>query len=276
MRFILNLHTILKNAVLPVNYQYPLSAAIYKIISQADAVYAGFLHEEGYHQENSLKAFKLFTFSDLKTPFKMEGDRMRLREPEAQVLISFHLPRAAETFIKGLFLSQEIEIADKKSWTKFKITRVESVPSGLSEETFQEILLRPISPLVCGQKKNNGDYQFLSPDHPEFTHQLMYNWKEKYKTVYGTENANAVFVKAGMEVIFYKNAPKSRLITIKAGTPAETKIRGFLNFRLKGWGNRKMLELLLNAGTGVYNAMGFGCMEIVAKNKTDNVKNGFQ
>ncbi len=261
MRFNLYLHTTLKNAVLPVNYQYPLSAAIYKIISRADVAYAGFLHEQGYHRQNSLKAFKLLTFSDIRTPFKIEGDRMRLRKPEAEVLISFHLPQTAETFIKGLFISQEIEIGDKKSRAKFRINRVESLPSGLTEEPFQEIVLRPISPLVCGQKKENGNYQFLSPDHPEFVTQLIYNWKEKYKTVYGTENADAVFSNAGMEAIFYKNPPKSRLITIKAGTSAETKIRGFVNFRLKVWGKQEALELLLNAGAGVYNSLGMGCMK---------------
>ena len=58
MRFQLTLQTITKIAKIPVNYQYPLSAAIYRIIAKGDAQYVSFLHERGYG-----KGFKLFTFS---------------------------------------------------------------------------------------------------------------------------------------------------------------------------------------------------------------------
>ena len=53
-----------KKGVLPINYQYPLSAAIYRIISKGDKEYANLLHEKGYG-----KGFKLFTFSQLNVPF---------------------------------------------------------------------------------------------------------------------------------------------------------------------------------------------------------------
>lgn len=36
-----------KGAVLPINYSYPLSSAIYRIIARGDAQYAAFLHETG-------------------------------------------------------------------------------------------------------------------------------------------------------------------------------------------------------------------------------------
>ena len=58
---------------IPINYQYPLSAAIYKVLHQADEAYSLFLHETGYRKADSLKTFKLFTFSDLRVVFKMEG-----------------------------------------------------------------------------------------------------------------------------------------------------------------------------------------------------------
>jgi CRISPR/Cas system endoribonuclease Cas6 (RAMP superfamily) len=44
MRFKLLLHTS-KGSLLPFNYQYPLSAAIYKIIQRADREFALFLHD---------------------------------------------------------------------------------------------------------------------------------------------------------------------------------------------------------------------------------------
>src|SRR5690606_18666101 len=113
MRFSLKLFALDFPAVLPLNYQYPLSAVIYRILQQADKDYAHFLHETGYKQyDHSLKSFKLFTFSDSRTPFKIAGDRMQFRTPEAELIVSFHLPLAAETFVRGLFMNQEIEIAD--------------------------------------------------------------------------------------------------------------------------------------------------------------------
>ncbi len=67
MRFNLRLHTE-KFSLVPFNYQYPLSAAIYKIIQSADHAFAAFLHDTGYGKGH--KSFKLFTFSDIKTPFR--------------------------------------------------------------------------------------------------------------------------------------------------------------------------------------------------------------
>lgn len=247
-----------KGAEIPINYQYPLSTVIYRILDAADSSYARFLHDTGYQQKGSLKSFKLFTFSDIRVPFSIKGDRLQLKAPETEVIVSFHLPQAAENFVRGLFMNQRVEIADRNSRAIFNVGQVESLPSRLSGEEIQEVLLQPLSPVVCGKKNEKGNYDFLSPEHPEFVFQLIYNWKEKYKAICGPEQAAADFRDASMEVIFYGNPPKSRLLAIKAGTDVETKIRGFVNFRLKVRGKREALELLMNGGAGLYNAQGMG------------------
>ena len=267
MRFRLKLFALDFPAILPVNYQYPLSAVIYKILQQADADYSRFLHETGYKQSaGSLKAFKLFTFSDIRTSFKVHGDRMFVRSPEAELIVSFHLPKAAEIFIRGLFMNQEIQIADRRNRTKFRVNQVESLPLGLSKEETQEIILQPLSPIVCGKPNESGTYSFLAPEHSDFVPQLMYNWQSKGKTVFG-ELKEDDFANANMEVLFYQNLPKARLTTIKAGTLAETKIKGYVNFQLKAKGKRRMLELLINSGVGVYNSLGMGSVQ-VRKNRS--------
>ncbi|MBS1744677.1 MAG: CRISPR-associated endoribonuclease Cas6, partial [Bacteroidetes bacterium] len=43
----------------------------------------------------------------------------------------------------------------------------------------------------------------------------------------------------------------------------ETKIRGWMNFGLKVTAEKRFAELLQNAGLGLYNAMGCGCVELV-------------
>ena len=62
---------------------------------------------------------------------------------------------------------------------------------------------------------------------------------------------------------FFARAPKSRLITIKSGTRAETKIKGYNNFKMHVKGPESAIALLLNSGVGLYNAMGMGCVEMV-------------
>jgi CRISPR-associated endoribonuclease Cas6 len=150
VRLLLTLQTDKANQPIPINYQYPISAAIYKILQNADADYSAFLHEEGYG-----KGFKLFTFSDLKCPFKIINDRLVLLSDTIELTICFHLPRAAETFIKGIFISQQIDIADKKSVAHFIVKQVESItslPDQFNNNGEVEFLLKPLSPVVCGLK----------------------------------------------------------------------------------------------------------------------------
>ena len=158
-------------AAIPVNYAYPLSAALYRIIAKGDAQYASFLHESGYG-----KGFKFFTFSQIHCPFTIEGDRMHLLHSELYFHVAFHLPLAAESFVKGLFRSEHIDIADKQSRAGFTIRSVESSPNPLQQYTEMEIVsvkLKPISPVVAGLRNEKGMYNFLSPDDPRFVESLV-------------------------------------------------------------------------------------------------------
>lgn len=262
MRFQISLekHT---GTLIPVNYAYPLSAAIYRIIAKGDAEYAGFLHEEGYG-----KGFKLFTFSQLNVPFKIDGDRIRLLSNELHFQVAFHLPQAMESFIRGLFQSEDIAIADKKSKAGFRVRSVESLPDPLQQYKENEIIhihLKPLSPVVAGLMNDRGYYDFLSPEDKRFTESLIYNWRNKIATCYDEVTASSALLM--IEVVPMIKPFKSRLITIKSGTPKETKIRGWMNFELKVTAERRFVELLLNAGCGVYNSMGCGSVEVVINDK---------
>ncbi len=245
--------------IIPVNYAYPLSAALYRVLAKGDADYSRFLHEQGYG-----KGFKLFTFSQLHVPFKIDKDRLKLLGNEAFLQVAFHLPHAAESFIKGLFRHQQIEIADKQSRAVFTVQSVEALPDPLQPYKHQEIvhlLLKPLSPVVAGVRNEKGQYRFTDPGDPRFTESLIYNWRNKITTCYDGQVASSALLM--MEVMPEKHPFKSRLITIKAGSPQETKIRGWMHFGLKVTGEKRFVELLLNAGAGVYNSMGCGCMEVV-------------
>jgi CRISPR-associated endoribonuclease Cas6 len=256
MRLQLALTTSQDHPVLPINYQYPLSAAIYKIIERADSNYSEFLHNTGYAIKG--ERFKLFTFSDLRTPFSFKGDRLLMKDKQASVTVCFHVPVAAENFVKGLFMHQQLDIADTKSKVQFNVQQVEMLPANF-ETTNTPVVLQPLSPVVVGRKNERGNYDYLSPADAEYVHWLLYNWKEKYTAVYGS-NAEEIFKNAAIKILNASKA-RSRLITIKACTPEETRIRGFMGFRLEVKAPKEVLELGLNAGIGLYNAMGCGCVE---------------
>lgn len=258
MRLLLTLTSTTQKVLIPINYQYPLASAIYKILQNADAEYSAFLHEKGYG-----KGFKLFTFSDIKCPFKIDGDRLLLLSNKIEIIVCFHLPKAAETFIKGLFMSHEITIADQKSKAHFTVAQVESLTSPLDhlDNNETEVILKLLSPVICGLKNEKGNYTFLSPEDDRYEEMLFVNWEEKCKAVLG-EEAEEAMNNAFIQILLYPNPPKSRLITIKSGTPAETKIRGFNNFKIKIKGKKQAVELILDSGIGLYNAQGMGCVEI--------------
>ena len=258
MRFKISLSPISASPVIPINYQYPLSAAIYKVLDKVDSDYAAFLHEKGYRAADSLKNFKLFTFSDLSVRFKLKDDRMHLHSPP-ELVVSFHLPEVAETFVKGLFLSEQLDIADRKSQASFRIDLVTALPdpfSGLPADELLSIRVAAASACVAGRKDSKGNYDFISPEDARFPLVVRHNWEEKLKSI--------GIYKAGDElkvaVLPFQTAPKSRLITIKAFTNSQTRIKGFTRFGMELTAKRKYLELIYNSGAGVYNALGMGLL----------------
>jgi CRISPR-associated endoribonuclease Cas6 len=259
MRLQLTLTAVQNRAVLPANYQYPLSAAIYKIIECADSNYSAFLHNTGYALKG--KRFKLFTFSDLHTPFTFKEDRLLMKDNHASVTVCFHVPVAAENFVKGLFMHQQLDIADAKSRVQFNVQQVEMLPANF-ETTNAPVVLQPLSPVVVGRKNARGNYDYLSPADTGYVHWLLYNWKEKYTAVYGAD-AEEAFKDVAIKII-HANKALSRLINIKAVMPGETRIRGFMGFRVEVAAPKDVLELALNAGVGLYNSMGCGCVGMVS------------
>lgn len=260
MRIKLKLTADRNTSEIPINYQYPLSAAIYKIIAAADNEYALFLHNRGYQKEDSKKAFKLFTFSDLMTPFEIQHDRMILKTRQASLIVCFHVPDAAFNFLSGLFMQRSIEIADKKSKAAFRIDEFVAIPDfeGINTNTQVTKVLRPISPMVIGIKNKKGNYDFLTPEDGGFLDAMIYHWKEKYSAAYSKEKMFKDFEGFSISLHNHNNV-KRRLITIKADSPEEVKIRGVMNFELCVTAKISVLELALNAGIGAYCSLGFGC-----------------
>lgn len=260
MRFKLTLQRV-NGEMLPINYQYPLSSAIYKILAKGDEAYAEFLHEKGYG-----KGYKFFTFSDLRLKFKLvDGDRMKLLNDVIEFYVHFHIPEASGNFIAGLFKSEEIVLSDGLSRAVFKVLSVVSEQSPwkniASENEIIQAIFKPSSAILIGVKNENGNYDYLKPDDDGYIDSLLYNWRGKIRDSYDEETASSATLNA--EIEFYKNPYRSRLVHIKQGTEQATKVRGFINFKIKLIAEKRFIELLYNAGVGLGNAQGMGCVEVI-------------
>lgn len=246
--------------LLPINYQYEQSAAIYKILSAASEEYATWLHDNGY-ELNTGKCFKLFTFS----PFKIEQRRVLFDSERIAILcntiewqISFFPEKATEKFIQGIFANQIFEIGDKKSVVQFRVRNIEVLPPPIYKE---EMEFATMSPICLRYKCEDGKNEYLLPTDLRAKTALCKGLLSRYEAFYGTpfaRNLNLDFV------VF--NEPKPKLVKIKSGTPEETRVKGYMcQFKIKA--PVEMMKMMYEGGIGEECAQGFGCIRVLNDKK---------
>lgn len=268
MRFNIKFRLEGNRQVLPLNYQYPISSWIYKVLAKGDAELAGFLHTEGYRLENQ-KTFKLFTFSQLRFPHKtfkiIKGtDRMELWSRNAWLTIVFQLPQPAEKFIMGLFRYQTMTIGDKISQLAMEVESVEVVKE--PEIMDESVKIRCLSPIVVSENRPGEKHEtYLSPLDDNYAGLFFHNLLDKHKIISNDHEGLDPFTGGGVlsfECLTKK--PKGKMLTIKAFTPEEVKVRGYL-YEFAITAPPDLISTGLNSGFGAMNAMGFGCGEVVER-----------
>ena len=235
--------------MLPISYQYELSACIYKIIAQSNNRYADWLHDNGFTNYN--KRFKMFVYSNLFPQCKAVGDRMCILNDTMYLYLSFLPEKSTEEFVKGIFLNNIFTLGDGKSKVQFQVENIEA----LATPTMYNCEFQTLSPVTASIKRENGSIEYVSPESEDYGKKLINNLKEKYLAFYGKpfeEDDNFVF-----ELL---SPAKSRLITIKANTPAMTRVKGFsFHFRLKT--DNTLMRIMYESVLGEKNSTGFGMVE---------------
>jgi len=261
---------------LPFDYQYPLSAWIYKTFNVGDSEFAEWLHQHGY--TNGKHHYKMFTFSWLDIP-NVKPDKQNqclvINSPEVYLQFSLPMADAAETFIKGLFQHQECRLGDRNVRADFRVSSVEK----LSErELGTEATFRCLSPICLSAPKEKHDKlyaQYMSPDDEGYTQQFFNNLVHRYQTFcqyleedrppgfpkpWKSENGEEEAAEAPFDFQLL-NRPKSKLVTVKAGTRNETRVRGYqFDFKLKA--PAELLQFGYEAGFGEKGSLGFGCAAV--------------
>ncbi len=252
--------------VMPLNYQYPLSSWIYNVLAHGDDVVAKFMHDEGYHLKNG-KTFKMFTFSQLYFPrgtynIIPKSDRMELWSRNAWLTVAFQMPVQAEKFILGLFRDQRVTIGDRISQVTMEVGSVEAEKE--PEITSETVKIRCLSPVVVTENKPGNKHEtYLSPADNHYAGLLFHNLLDKHKIISDEFAGLDPFVENnGLKFECLTTKPRRKMQIIKAYTPEEVKVRGFMfDFTLTA--PQALIRTGFNSGFGAMNAMGFGCGEII-------------
>lgn len=260
MRFELMLSCRGRDRRLPINYQYPVSSWLYQVLDRSDTDFARFLHDEGYLHEG--RRFRLFCFGDLDArPFRREGDRLRLLGPSARLVMSFALPQAAQHFLQGMLAQQALRLADRHSGVDFLIESVRMLPEPVF--TGADVVWQTASPVVVSRPNARGHADYLAPDAPDYAERLYANLMSKYQahtTAGGGHLPPPLPYDPALFDLEVLSAPRSRLVTIAAGTPRETQVRGF-HYRLRLRCAPDWQAFIWRAGLGEKGSQGFGLLE---------------
>ncbi|MFA7491782.1 MAG: CRISPR-associated endoribonuclease Cas6, partial [Mariniphaga sp.] len=223
MRIKLTLNRTTKQRMLPMDYQYYISAWIYKVLFQADKKFAQFLHEHGYGTGEK-KLYKLFCFSRLnfgKPKLWKEKKLFEIASHDISLQISFDVTEAATNFIKGLFISQEFYLGDKFIGLDFQVAGVEALP----EPNFSESMtFRLQTPWVVSYKTEEDKHpQYLSPKDDLFTSLAIKHLVEKYNNTRNTGNIHTDQIRLVIPTPF-----KRAGFVLKPGTTEESRVVGNL------------------------------------------------
>lgn len=235
---------------LPINYQYELSAAIYRILSLSDKGYSLWLHENGFVTEG--KRFKLFTFSNLIVPqYGIDKQRQRLiiKSDTIEWYISFLPEKSTQQFIEGVFRQQSFRIADKLSGVEFLVREVQVMPPLNYQE---EMCFETLSPVCVSQRREDNKLIYLSPADSCYVQGLLTGLLARYKAYYGKEYEGEVY--CDFQVL---NEPKPVLVKIKVGTPQQTFVKGY-RYRFKARLPEDLMRIGYESGWGEKGAIGFG------------------
>lgn len=241
---------------LPLNYQYEQSAAIYRILSRANEDFTKWLHDNGYKLSTG-KNFKLFSYSRFgieKYRIHKETAQIEILSNSVEWIISFLPEVSTEKFIQGIFNNQQFEVGNRQSTVSFEVQSIEM----LSQPDFSDTMTyNTLSPICITLKREDSTFFYIPPDHPDAERLVKLNLLEKFIALNGKDFPKADFP-FKLKIL---SEPKSSLITIKAGTPEQSKIRGYMcKFQLTA--PIELQKIMYDSGCAGKNSVGFGMVEV--------------
>lgn len=267
MRLKLTLRPDSPRCIIPINYQYQLSSAIYSILANADPEYTRWLHEQGYCTPQG-KPIKLFVFSKLFIPdVKRQNSALLLRNFP---LCNFYIESPifqdfVQNFVIGLFSSQNLIIESSYGKEKFQILQVETLPEPSFSSRTKFKCLSPIVVSTIREEENGRRVHYYRPLESGLSDAVKNNLLSKYRAIYHHDPEDTTLkFEADKSYIRRRGGERgvSKLIHIKEGSRDVTYVKAFeLPFTLSG--SLELIKIAYQCGVGQKNSMGFGMVEVV-------------
>jgi CRISPR-associated endoribonuclease Cas6 len=239
-----------KSEVIPFGYHENLNASIYDAIKRGDVDLGNKLHAS--------KECKQVTHSELLIADGKQKNKDGLQFSTACIIVSANDPKIIDACVNGLLAEKHISLGAKK----LVIDRIESMPKRTFRTEANFVTLSPI--VVTTKKEVNGrlvKWDVLALEggvlNEKFVENVKKNTMKRYRMFCGKEPTSDMFKIS--QVRDFDN----RRITINGVGMKPTFIRcSRMKFKLET--SRELLEFVYNAGIGEKNAMGFGCLDIIA------------
>lgn len=226
--------------LLAYDYNYFITAFVYRVIGRASAALAGELHATE-HSKN-------FTFSSIwYENYRAEKKGLRLGSDAAALTLSFYEDRLAAAFLAGLYREREVALGTGESRVHFEIAEVDFAEPPAFRRRQSYMLL---SPVVLSQPRADG-VTYLGPADNGYEQAFSENLLRR-----ALSSGIGSRAKLRMTIL---GEPRSRLVTI-AKRAAQTRVRGWqYAFELEAM--PRLHEFGYFAGFGSKCSLGFGCAE---------------
>jgi CRISPR-associated endoribonuclease Cas6 len=262
MRLEITLRPLESNFRIPINYNYPLGSAFYKIFANGSKEFTDWLHQHGYITSDG-KPMKLFCFSRLFISQPVFYRTLLGGHGNSHIIFSSPVEDdITDAFIRGVLKNPYIDIANKSVKSSFRITNVQKLPEPEFKHKQKYIMISPSVASTMRDGLHGPQVYYMRADDPDLSKNLEDNIRRKYSLIYDEECTIDFEIKLDNEYIRKRGGASrvSKLITIKEGKPDESKIRAFVvPFTLTG--PPEIHKLIWDSGIGHKNSMGFGMVD---------------
>lgn len=239
--------------VLPVSYQYELSAAVYRRIRENFEAYLHWLSSNGFAPVDDYHN-RLFSFSNLYIPrIRVENDRLHILVKRVQMWISFLPVRGTREFVETLFSGTTFVLGDRRSRVELAVEEIIDCPV---PEFTPEAEYLALSPIVFMVPRSNRSMEYIGPDYPSYADCFYRSVLNKYEKIFGRPfEGDARFSWSLL------SEPKRKGIFMMRFTPEESKVIGYM-YKFKVAMDPLLHQIMYETGIGEKVNLGFGCVEI--------------